>query len=670
MTCNIVFEQKQGLRAVRIPVTILIIRSFAVAADTDYNTRMADTENSKTIKSVSKSLITAGPTLHYSHANVNSCYFLAVCVYYAAAVFCAKLLTGQLIAWWGPVYLERFIQSPLSIFEYPAQILVIGLLVGIFISVPILASQLMSFKYSVLFVLILTIITGFPVLAACVLIGAFAAALRPLRFRSRYIAFVLCVSPVFAYFAIFGGAKNTDSIRWALSYTPWFYGLFNALLIAAIVQILGHFTRYRPSLIFGIAGCFLIATIVIFHNTINLSELDYQLYIAKNNPETVEEFQDHSIVAALDLTVTSPESRSYFQPPFYPADPIALRVALKKEIQNRLMHDRWPEWFSVPPELRYQEKKQQLLKLYDNFISPPKQWWKPAFIHKAFLDSRIRVKRMPIALYYKAMLSEMAPELNILLEKETLHFYNDYPHNENLPIWHRLLFEYPDSTESLEARWRRAVHLAGMEQFAPARQLIDEGLDMIKKNESAAAAGTSADETEKIFRNPQTTVITEFELKKIKRKLQYLRNLLSDENLGSGDGKTAHLMAEFILLNPHDQFYRMQLDNLLAQATDKSPIADNIVLSQIMLTPDAVLREQRLGQFAKNYPNTDAGIQAKFEQACLKLAIWKEHGLSDAEKEKYLTEARQGLEDFLKNHPNSMFAEQAREKLTTMPVVH
>jgi len=627
---------------------------------------MADTETPKTIKYVSKSLITAGPTLHYSHANVNSCYFLAVCVYYAAAVFCAKLLTGRLISFLGPLYLEKFILSPLSIFEYPAQIFVLGLLVGIFIAVPILASQLMSFKYSTLFILMLSFIAGLPALAVCVLIGAFAAALRPLRFRSRYIAFVLCTSPVFVYFALFGGAKNTDSIRWALSYTPWFYGLFNALLIAAIVLVIGHFTRYRPSLIWSIAACFLIATIIVFHNTINLSELDYQLYIAKNNPETVQEFQDHSITAALDRTVTSPESRSYFQPPFYPVEPIALRTALKKEIQNRLMHDRWPEWFYVPPELRYQEKKQQLLKLYDNFINPPKQWWKPAFIHRVFLNSRVRVKRMLIALYYKAMLSELSPELNILVEKEMLHFYNDYPHKENLPIWHRLFFEYPDSTESIEARWRRAVHLAGMEQFSSARQLIDQGLVMIK-NESAAAAGASADETERIFRKPQTTVITEFDLKKIKRKLRYLRNLISSENLGS-DEKTAHLLAQFILLNPHDQFFRLQLDNLLAQATDKSPIADNILLSQIMLTPDLVLRQQRLGQLAKNYAETDGGIQAKFEQACLKLAIWKEHGLSEAEKERYLTEARNDLEDFLKNHPDSIFAEQAREKLSAMPV--
>jgi hypothetical protein len=108
-----------------------------------------------------------------------------------------------------------------------------------------------------------------------------------------------------------------------------------------------------------------------------------------------------------------------------------------------------------------------------------------------------------------------------------------------------------------------------MEQFSSARQLIDQALSMIK-NESTRTTGPSANETERIFRKPQTTVITEFELKKIKRKLQYLRNLISSESLGSDD-KTAHLLAQFILLNPHDQLFRLHLDNLLAHQEIKVP---------------------------------------------------------------------------------------------------
>jgi hypothetical protein len=625
---------------------------------------MAKTDSDKSVK---KSFMTQGPTLHYSHTNVNGCYVMAIFFYLLAALFWSKLLLGVLVSADFPehFYLERYIFSPLSIFEYPAQIFVLGLLIGIFTAVPLISSQLMSFKYSLAYVLILLLIVKLPGLALAVLIGSFAVASRPLRFRSRFIAIVLCTAPVILYFGFYGPIKNAESIRWAISFAPWFCGIFTAILISGIAIAIGHFTRYRPGLIWSAAAVALVAAIIVFQSKISLAELDYQLYIAKNNPETIKEFHSHSITEALNQAVKSSQSRSYFQSPFYPEEPTALRMVLKKEIQNRLLHDRWPEWFNVPDELKYQEKKQQLLNQYEKFLNPPKQWFKPAFIHKALLKSKVRINRMPIALYYKAMLSELSPDLNALLENETLQFYNDYSHNENLPIWHRLFFEYPNSAESMEARRRRAIHLAGMEQFFYANQLIDQALIMVN-NELNRPTSAGSDEFEKIFHKPLATVITDVDLKKLKRELEYLRQLTSSENL-TGDAKTQHLLAQFILLNPHDQFFATYLDSLLSGAGETSPIADNIMLAQIMLIPDAILRQQKLGWLAKQYPGTDGGIQAKFEQACLKLAIWKEHNLSQSEKEKYLSEARQGLENFLKNHPKSIFAEQAAEKLAALP---
>lgn len=611
--------------------------------------------------------MTAGPTLHYSHANVSGCYFLAVCVYYFTAVFWSKLLTGKLVCpvFPGPIYLEKLIFSPLSIFEYPAQIFVMGLLLGILIAVPILASQLMSFKYSLLFIITLAFVAGLPGLAIAVLLGAFAAAVRPLRFRSRIIAFVLCTSPTLIYFGLFGGAKNTDSLKWAMSYAPWFDGFLNAMALAGLVLLIGHFTRYRPSLIWTTSFAVLTITVFVFQDGINLSELDYQLYIANNNPETVKEFQNISIADGLDNVLKSPKRNSYFQPPFYPVETIALRGVLKREIQNRLLLDRWPEWFHGSGATAYQGRRRQLLRQYDKFISPDKQWWKPEILHSTLLKSRARIRRMPIALYYKAMLSELSPELNVLVEKEVLHFYDDYPHRENLPIWHRLFSEFPDSPESIEARWRRAIHLAGMEEFTHAQEMTDQGLAMIEK-QLEKIAGMSLNEAESIIRKPSKTVITEYDLKRLKRKFQYLQSLISNGNLSS-DKLNRRLTAEFILLNPHDVYYKKQLDYLLEQAGPNSPLADNIILAQTMLISDVIQRAEQLGKVAKNFPGTDGGVHAKFEQASVKLTIWKEQQLSDGEKEKYLAEAQSGLQIFLKDYPNSYLAEMAQEKLSVLP---
>ncbi|MEN6385848.1 MAG: hypothetical protein ABFD79_11720 [Phycisphaerales bacterium] len=621
----------------------------------------------ETDKFIPKDLMTAGPTLHYSHGNVNGCYFLAVCIYYFTAVFWSKLLTGQLLfpTFPGPFYLKDLILSPLSIYEYPAQIFVMGLLLGILIAVPILASQLMSFKYSILFLLILAFIAGLPGLAIAVLIGAFAAAIRPLRFRSRIISFVLCTAPSILYFAFFGGDKNADSLRWAMSYAPWLDGLITALALAGLVLLIGHFTRYIPSLIWTISFAVLITTIFVFQDGINLSELDYQLFIAENNPDKIKEFQDTSLTESLDKILKSPQRNSYFQSPFYPVETIALRAVLKKEIQNRLLLDRWPEWFNESASPSYQTRKRLLLREYEKFITPEKQWWKPQIVHTTLLKSRARIRRMPIALYYKAMLSELSPELNVLVEKETLHFYDDYPHRENLPIWHRLFSEFPDSPESIEARWRRAVHLAGMGEFGHTQEMINESLAMIVR-EMEKAAAESSEITGTIFRKPAKTVMTDYELKKLRRKFLYLQSLISPENVGT-DVKNKKVVAQFIILNPHDVLYKSQLDYLLEQAGENSPLKDNIILAQTMLISDAIQRADQLGKVAKDFAGTDGGTQAKFEQACLKLTIWKEHQLSEKEKEKYLAEAQSSLQKFLKDFPNCYLSEQAQEKLTVLP---
>ncbi len=54
---------------------------------------MAD--NSKLPKVVSKSFMTVGPTLHYSHKNVLICWLLAVMVFGLCCFFWSRIVTGS-----------------------------------------------------------------------------------------------------------------------------------------------------------------------------------------------------------------------------------------------------------------------------------------------------------------------------------------------------------------------------------------------------------------------------------------------------------------------------------------------------------------------------------------------------------------------------------------------
>ena len=617
-------------------------------------------QTEKTPKVASKSFMTVGPTLHYSHKNVQRCWLLAVVAFVVSCSFWSKILTGS---FWSFSFaavtspklwrLGQSVITGVSIFEYPWQILVLGLLMGILATVPVLISQLMSLRYSLAFILAVVFLANLPAFAICLLISCVAAACRPLRFRSRFIAIALCTAPQLLYWGYFGGAKGVEPLKFGFSFTPWICAWLIGLAIAGLVLGIGHFTRYRPGLVWTFTSLVLVIAIAVFEVKIGFAELDYQLYVARNNPEQTSEFHDHSVTESLDETITNPAVRKYLAGFFYPAEPIALRAELKREIQIQLSYDRWPSWFIVPQELKYQAKKQWLFEQYELFIS-----------------RRPKSRRMPMALYYKALLSEYGPDIKLLGQKEVLHFYSDYPYERSREIWYRLYREFGNSPESLEARWRIAKHWAGQGRFeqadellAKAQTMLCERLKLLEKEQTQTETLFSP------FRPPADSAMTAFKLTELQRKLNQLRNLISAENK-TDETVSAKRLAKFVMLNPHAADYARHLDKLLKQAGDDDRLRDNILLAQAKLVADEQLRAENLSQLHKKFQDTDGGRQALYELALLKIRLWRQQSEANLEtKRQYLAQARATLTSFIALYPNSIFTEQAKKNLDDLPTI-
>ncbi|MBA7659965.1 hypothetical protein ES703_67962 [subsurface metagenome] len=562
-------------------------------------------------KVASKSFMTVGPTLHYSHKNVQRCWLLAVAAFGISCLFWSKIVTGSFWSFsFGAVttpefwHLGQSDRTVVSIFEYPWQVLVLGLLMGILGIVPVLISQLMSFRYSLPFILAVFFLTNLPAFAICLLISCVAAACRPLRFRSRFTAIALCTAPQLLYWGYFGGARAVEPIEWGFSFAPWICAWLIGLGIAALVLGIGHFTRYRPGLVWTFTSVFLLLALVTFEMRIGFDELDYQLYVAKNNPEDMSEFREHNITEALDEMITNPSEavRRHIGSFFYPTEEIPLRAALKEKIQTDLSYDRWPWWFIVPEELKYQAKRQWLFGQYDLFIS-----------------RRFKSPRMPIALYYKALLSEYSLDINMFGEKEILRFYSDYPYERSQDIWERLYTEFGDSPESLEARWRIAKHWAGQGKFEQADKLLGEGQALVAERlklfeKEQAQSGTFF----RLFRQPADSAMTKSKLEELQRKLNQLRNLIGKENR-TDKPTSAKRLARFVTLNPHASDYAWHLDELLVQIGDDDPLRDNVLLAKTKLVADEQQRAEKLAQLHNKFQNTDGGMQALYELARLKI---------------------------------------------------
>ncbi len=611
----------------------------------------------------SKSFMTVGPTLHYSHSNVMRCWWLAVVIYVIACLFWSRILTGtalelntERLTMWDSWALGPFVVSPISIYEYPWHIVVLGWLMALLAVAPIMASQLLSFRFSLPMILAAVLIARLHWFGVFLGLSCIAVACRPLRFRSRFIAVLLCTSPQLLYWAIFGGVEDVDPIRWGFSYAPWLSAWLMSLSVAGAILAIGHFTRYKPGLVFSVTGLLLVGAVTVFFLKISFSELDYQLYIARNNPEEVREFHDRSMSEAIDNAIKDASTESYLRGLFYPTEPILLRKELKNEIINQLSADQWPNWFVniLPEEFRYQNRRQKLLDQYQVFIE---KW--PAS------------KRMPIALYYKALLMEYRPDIRLLTlsNREILHFYNNYPHRETLVIWYKLYDEFPESPESLEARWRIAVHQAGQGEFEKASELCIEARTGVEELlAEASQAQIPGESFLTAFSAPAKTVMTPFKLRELKTKLDELLVLISEQNR-TEDPAVQNRLARFVLLNPYSRQYADELNTLLAEIGQgqTDPLMDNIMLARVMLINDPQQKAAELKALSERFANTDGGIRALYELGLLKVSLWKDAETKPEDKSRYLREARDILSIFMNLYPQSIFSEQARMMLGNLP---
>ena len=621
-----------------------------------------------------KSFMTAGPTLHYSHTNVLWFWGLSIVVFLFACYFWTLLmpvspeLHQPVSTLANPDNLYKLLVFPLgditikpiSIYEYPLQIIVLGILMGILAIFPVLISQLLSFRFSIPLVLCIMFIAKLYLFGVFVLISCIAVACRPLRFRSRFISIALCMAPQLVYWAVWGDYSTADPVRWGFSFAPWIYAWLSGLTMAAIVLGVGHFTRYKPGLNWVTCLLFLGIALFIFQQFIGFAELDYHRYIAGNNPEDVVEFHEQSITGTIDLVIEDNVLRSRLEGQFYPTEPGKLRQKLGEEIQVLLglPNPHWPEWFrrKMPEELKYQYKRQRLLMEYDKFI----QRWPN------------NEKRMPIALYYKAILSEFHPDVRQIADRGLLRFYSDYPFPDNILKWQELYDDYSLSLESIEARWRLAMDLGRRKKFDTAANYCQVALDMIKEHKKAEQEKESAKKSDSIFavfQKPSETVMTPFKLDDLKLRLKKLETLISDQNRGP-DEESAARLSEFVMLNPHEMNYVARLDGLLEDIKDEQgdPLCDNILLEKAKQADDIERREALLEELLKQYPNRDTRIEAQYELALAKIQLWRQPELPETQKQKYLDHSRRILSALADLGDECPFAQQARSTLQTLPV--
>ncbi len=614
-----------------------------------------------------KRWVSDGPTVAFARRYRYLCWAFNLLLYILLNLFYLRLHTGGWLPWqhtYEATTLTEQLLSPLSIFDYPAQIFVLGLLMALLCALPIITAQLYNLWYALPFPVVVLLCGHQQILSLCLFVSCTAVSFHPFRFKSKFVAAVMCLIPELLYVIIFSGSNpETEALRWAVLYAPWVLAFFFSLMLFGVILAIGHFVRYRPGVITPIFGLALAGTVLLFHLKIGMNERDFQAYVYQYRPETVVNLCSKDIQPLLE------EEKALWEKHFYYLNPDTFEDELMQEWENNFrLSSLTAVRNKTDTEAKSVQEAQKFLQTQDDAVSN--------------IDHFIRMypndRRVADAYYYKGLILDLKPDVRQLRQKRRLAFYNDIPSATSEAVWAQLLDRFVESEVAIEARLRFAILSLQLEEekpnykerFQQASDLLLEAqkrcrmlMDMRKEKERQTSSQPSMSD---IF-NPKTPILSDEVLIALRLRIGILAALIANENR-PGDILHDKRLSEFIGLDPYQLDYETRLKALKLDAPQPDPLIDNIELAETMLRTDPEVKGLELRKLIRKYPEQDGGNQARIELAKLYLEKYNRSD-NETDRETLLQRGRETLTPVLNLPPESIFFQQAQELLRKWPGV-
>ncbi len=612
--------------------------------------------------SASRLWLTDGALMVHDRGVCLLSWLFNIALYLILCSFYNRIMTGQF--WIAGVNAEiRYIipnfLSPINIFEFPAYILLFGAFMAMIIAIPMLVSQLYNLFYALPLVLVGLLLCHDLPMSLSIFFACAAVSFDPLRFKSKFVAAVLCMAPVVFYWVVFAGPnpwQDSDALRWAIAYSPLAFAYLNCILIFGITLLIGHFTRYKPFLIVLVFLATLGVSIWQFCDRIGINERDFRAEVVSFSPKNMSEFQDRSIVPLIEK-----ERAAIKQEQPYLSD-----EAIDSKIKFR-----WRWAFALEPTNVTPDSEAARIRIN---IATAKERAIDSF--KGFVERHPNSKRLAEVLYYRALTIDMIVDQRALRFEDSLRFTSEYTSEESEFLWRAIKEKFPDSIFAIEARLRLAHLLAGKKptnvtgtyNFDQAILLLKDNLETCKNRIELMRAESGKDQPlaetiDAIFLKPEPA-ITLAEAEQLQKRIEKLISLISLENR-AGNLRHEKRLADFIMLNPSQLGYEDKLKELLLDSPKPDPLIDNIELELARITQNIDEKDIKLMNIVKEYPETDGGIAAMVELSDL---LTKKISRTDkpGEKEIYSKQIIELLNKVISTRGDSYLARQAQKMLETM----
>jgi hypothetical protein len=546
------------------------------------------------------------------------------------------------------VSLSDLLLFPISIYDVPLQMVVLGLLLAALVSIPILVAILYRFSCSIPFLLVIAFIAMMPWLALTVAGSCLLASVRPFRFSFRYASAMLGLLLVVIYFfsasrqspvAVQELASPSDRIMF---FVPWVLAIIASCVVCGVVLAIARAVNYRPGAIAPLMAAMFALPVLLFEFHVGRDELQYRLLEHRYGPNS-SYFADQDVTKEFEAAIARRRKTH--------DGPVPLKEALEAQ-----------EDLAWQLELEVTDDRENMVALYrlgairacDHFLHH-------------YPESRYASN----ALYIKALATDARVDLPAFRAHRVVRFYNTFPHPSSGHPWeklYRLEREKPTAL-SVMALLRLAQLDARECHVAQALARLDELSELAERVEPSATEPARAPGTiSGIFTKRSATRALRVPLEATVFEAARFRNLLRF-NAPPPAGDPVYGMEPlcgpqvrepgdpplgFLQLDPRQAGYAESLRALKMRYPD-AQLLDNFELEIAKSEPDVQRRIEKLEACVDSPHARDALPEALFRlgEAC------QEAGRP--------AEARAAFQRIVTELEESIWARRAGERLRRLP---
>ncbi len=531
-----------------------------------------------------------------------------------------------------------FLTGPISVQRSRMHGVIMGLLFASLGSIPLLVAILYRFRVSIVFAAMVVFLATMPWLGITILIGCALTSMRPFRFSFRYASALLGLVPIGIYFVLASlepsGSKTQMIQHRALLYAPWVLAMLGSCVICALALAVARLIAYRPGGIPPILALLFAVPVFLFHTYVGWHELEYRVLERAIGPGNQTVFVPVDVKKEAGHVATRKWSESGGES----YDSI-LRRALAKEIDN--------------VRLRCEIDRDNATSRCDRFL-------------ERFTSSRY----VPNVLFLKGQAQDQRLQTSILLDDHRSSYRNDVPSRASFRTWETLVEQYPESDFLATALYKLSLLRARDGDFAAAIRGLD---DLLARFDVGRTTTQGVDrpvpKQDSVFRveAPSASLglasrVWVLQARRLKEMILACRDDPGrplGEVLYTSESSSKTLVRPLQLLlwlDDSDPLYTRNLRGI-AQCFPESEAAGYV---QVRLVLEERAISRRLRQFAEaseNLAGRPCGAEALF---------W----LGEARQEdSILDEAKTAFDGLVKEYPDSCWADEAKERLSSLSML-